>query len=262
MTDADAGVLPTADDPFWLIQDGLPRQGPGSTDSTRRLLAIAGPPDAGSRVVDMGCGPGRSALALAQETNAVVTGIDLHQPFLDELTAAARADGVADRVTAVNASIAAVPFDPGTISLIWSEGAAYIIGFQHALQTWRPLLMPGGRLVATECTWMTDQPSAVAAEFFGAGYPTMGTIGQNLVRVADASYDLIGLYVLPESDWWLEYYDPIEARLGRLRAEAAQHPGLIEAIGMTEAEIALRREHGRDYAYVGYVLEPHGKSVR
>ncbi|NEB66766.1 class I SAM-dependent methyltransferase, partial [Streptomyces fulvissimus] len=71
------------------MHQDLPRQGPGSDATTRRLLEMAGPLPEHPRVLDAGCGPGRSALLLAEEAGAHVTAVDLHQPFLDGLAAEA-----------------------------------------------------------------------------------------------------------------------------------------------------------------------------
>ncbi|WP_203678850.1 SAM-dependent methyltransferase, partial [Streptomyces microflavus] len=74
---------------FFALHQDLPRQGPGSDATTRRLLEMAGPLPEHPRVLDAGCGPGRSALLLAEEAGAHVTAVDLHQPFLDGLAAEA-----------------------------------------------------------------------------------------------------------------------------------------------------------------------------
>lgn len=55
---------------FFTLRHGLPRQSPGSDATTRHLLSLAGPPPARPRVLDLGCGPGRSALLLAAEAGA------------------------------------------------------------------------------------------------------------------------------------------------------------------------------------------------
>lgn len=54
-------------DAFFALHHGLPRQGPGSDTTTRHLLSLAGPLPERPRVLDLGCGPGRSALLLAAE---------------------------------------------------------------------------------------------------------------------------------------------------------------------------------------------------
>jgi hypothetical protein len=58
---------------------------------------------------------------------------------------------------------------------------------------------------------------------------------------------------LPERDWWDEYYTPLAARAAVADRSA---PGVAEAIAETEKEIAMRRDHGADYRYTGYVLRP------
>jgi hypothetical protein len=64
---------------------------------------------------------------------------------------------------------------------------------------------------------------------------------------------VVGVYPQPERDWWQEYYTPL---LERISAADPTLPGMREAIDTERAEIALRREHGQDYRYAGYVLRP------
>lgn len=94
---------------FFALRHRLPRQGPGSDATTRHLLSLAGPLPARPRVLDLGCGPGRSALLLAAEAAAEVTAVDLHEPFLAELRTAARARGLAASIRTVNADMGELP---------------------------------------------------------------------------------------------------------------------------------------------------------
>ncbi len=46
--------------------------------------------------------------------------------------------------------------------MLWSEGAAYNIGFSNALATWAPALIPDGFGVVSELSWLKEQaPDAV-----------------------------------------------------------------------------------------------------
>ncbi|MET9621629.1 bifunctional class I SAM-dependent methyltransferase/N-acetyltransferase [Streptomyces sp. NPDC006464] len=238
-------------DAFFALHHGLPRQGPGSDTTTRRLLALAGPLPARPRVLDLGCGPGRSALLLAAEAGAEVTAVDLHQPFLDELTAAAGARGLGDRVRTLHADMGALSFPDGSFDLIWAESSAYVIGFDTALASWRRLLAPGGSLVLTECEWTVEEPSAEARAFWEQHYRLRTTAGNTAASVA-AGYHVLGVVPQPESDW-AEYYGPLAER-----ADAADPaaPGMAEALAATRAELAVRRDHGGEYGYTGYVLRP------
>ncbi|MFF9341161.1 MULTISPECIES: GNAT family N-acetyltransferase [unclassified Streptomyces] len=238
-------------DAFFALHHGLPRQGPGSDGTTRRLLALAGRLPARPRVLDLGCGPGRSALLLAAEAGAEVTAVDTHEPFLGELRAAAASRGLGDAVRPVLGDMGALPFPDGSFDLVWAESSVFVIGFDRALAEWRRLLAPGGTLVLTECVWTTDAPAEGARAFWDEHYP-LRTVPELVAAAVGAGYHVLGTFTQPDGDWD-EYYVPLAAH-----ADAADTsvPGMAEAVAATRAEIALRREHGGDYGYAGLVLRP------
>ncbi|MFF3314582.1 GNAT family N-acetyltransferase [Streptomyces sp. NPDC003035] len=236
---------------FFALHHGLPRQGPGSDSTTRRLLSLAGPLPERPRVLDLGCGPGRSALLLAAEAGAEVTAVDLHEPFLDELRQAADARGLGDWVRTLHADMGAPPFPDGSFDLVWAESSAYALGFDTALREWRRLLSPGGTLVLTECEWTVDEPSQEARAFWDRHY-ALRTTAANTAAAIEGGYHVLGVVPQPESDWD-EYYGPLAER-----ADAADPaaPGMAEALAATREELAVRRDHGGEYGYTGYVLRP------
>ncbi|MEU7485868.1 bifunctional class I SAM-dependent methyltransferase/N-acetyltransferase [Streptomyces sp. NPDC042319] len=237
---------------FFALHHGLPRQGPGSDGTTRRLFRLAGPLPERPRVLDLGCGTGRSALLLAAEAGAHVTCVDLHQPFLDELTAAAARRGLDARVTTVNCSMDRPPYPDHTFDLIWAEGSAYVIGFEAALRGWRRLLAPGGALVVTEPEWSRADPCPAVRAFWDAAYP-LRTAAENAALAEAAGHRVVAHLPQPDSDWWAEYYDPLAERIA---AADPDRPGMDRALAGAREEIALRREHGHEYRYAAYVLRP------
>ena len=62
--------------------------------------------------------------------------------------------------------IEALDVPAGSVNLIWSEGAAYILGLEESLRRWRPLLASEGLMAVTECTWLTDNPPEEAKAFW------------------------------------------------------------------------------------------------
>ncbi|MGW6569584.1 bifunctional class I SAM-dependent methyltransferase/N-acetyltransferase [Streptomyces sp. NPDC054975] len=248
-------------DAFFALHHGLPRQGPGSDATTRRLLALAGPLPERPRVLDLGCGPGRSALLLAAEAGAEVTAVDLHQPFLDELREAADARGLGDRIRTLHADMGELPLPDGSFDLVWAESSAYALGFDTALHSWRRLLSPyalgrggtptGGTLVLTECEWTVEEPSQEARVFWDAHYP-LRTRSANTAAAVEGGFHVLGVVPQPESDWE-EYYGPLAERADAADPDA---PGMSEALASTRAELAMRRDHGGEYGYTGYVLRP------
>ncbi|MFI8912464.1 GNAT family N-acetyltransferase [Streptomyces sp. NPDC053513] len=236
-------------DSFFALHHGLPRQGPGSDATTRRLLALSGRLPERPRVLDLGCGPGRSALLLAAEAGAEVTAVDTHEPFLAELREAAAARGLDGAIRTVNADMRALPFPDGSFDLVWAESSVFVLGFDRALAAWRRLLAPGGTLVLTECVWTTEEPGPAARAFWEEHY-VLRTVAGNAAAAVAAGYHVLGTVPQPESDWD-EYYVPLAAH-----ADAADTtvPGMAEAVAGARAEIALRRGHGSDYGYAGFVL--------
>lgn len=237
---------------LFRLHAGLPRQAPGSDACTLEALRRLPPLPSMPTVVDLGCGPGRATLVLAQELATPIIAIDLHAPFLDELSASARARGLAHLVDARQGDMGALNLAPGSVDLIWCEGAIYNIGFGAGLERWHPLLKPNGLVALTECAWLTADPPAEAAAFWAEAYPTMAGIEENARTAERAGYEALDRFVLPPSAWWDEYYEPLSQRAGALRPNA--DPALLEAIEATGREIDSYRRHGRAVAYVFYLL--------
>ena len=104
---------------------------------------------AGSRVLDVGCGPGRHTVRLAQ-SGLAVTGIDVSRRFLQVAAEDARAAGVKPALFEVDAR--QMPFDAefdAVISLC--QGGFGLMGADDPviLRRMMEALRPGGRLVMT-----------------------------------------------------------------------------------------------------------------
>lgn len=238
--------MSTLSDVFWALHSDLPREGVGSDRTTRELLELAGPLPANPRAVDVGCGPGRSALVLA-EAGARVIAVDLHEPFLRRV----RAGAGARAVLPVRASMRALPVPDGGADLVWCEGAAYLMGVDAALREWRRLLAPGGVLVFSDLVWTTDTPADATRAFWAAGYPAMRDEPRIRAAADAAGYDVVATRLLPDSDWEDEYYGPLERRIDEWPDRDAE---TAAALAENRAEIDLRRAHPGDYGYLAVVL--------
>jgi len=226
-----------------------PRQGPGSAESTRRALRMLPADLRIERVLDLGCGTGASTLVLAEETNAAITAVDIHPPFLATLRDLAAERGVADRITTVAADMAATPFLGTGFDLVWAEASAYSIGFENALERWCSLLRPGGCLVVSELVWFTAEPSDRAKAFLTTEYPDVQDETTRIDQARARGYDLLGSFRL-SSDDWRAYYAGLDAPL---REATARH-GALEIYEDIRTEMATYEACGDDYGYLCMVL--------
>ena len=231
------------------------RQGPGSHASTLLALELARiDRDRPLRIADLGCGTGSSALVLAEHLDSEIVAVDLFEPFLEELRVRADARNMSDRITAVQGSIDDLPFDDGEFDLIWSEGAIYNIGFEAGVNLWRRYLRPGGTLVASEITWLTDSRPTALEEHWLAEYPEIDTASAKLAILEKASFSPTGYFTLPEACWREEYYEPILADLDEFRTR--NNSPLADQIAEAErAEAALYETYSDYFSYGVYIAQ-------
>jgi len=239
---------------FFELHAGLPREGPGDDASTERALRLLPHLPARPRVLDVGCGPGAQTLVLARTTGGSVTAVDLHQPFLDELIQRARAAGLAENIHPLRASMDALPFEPESFDLIWSEGSIYLMGFERGLRAWQPFVRHGGYVVVSELSWLAGDPPAPAREFWNEAYPAMQPSAENRAVVERCGYEPVGDFVLPKSAWLDDYYAPLTRRIDTFEHEHANDPAALKFLADERREIELFHAHGDTYGYVFYLM--------
>ena len=240
---------------FFELHQDLPREGPGDNLSARKALALLANLPPRPLILDIGCGPGMQTVELARCTNGTIIAIDTHQPFLEKLKQRAQAEGLSDKITAINMSMFTLEFEAESFDAIWSEGTIYIMGFEQGLRACQPLLKSGGYVAVTEISWLRPQPPMEVQTFWAANYPGMRTVEENLEIVRAAGYRDIGHFVLPPSAWWEGYYTPQEARIAMLRDKYRDDVEAIQLLDESQLEIDLYRKYSDSYGYVFYSMQ-------
>ena len=244
---------------FFDLHSGLPREGPGSRESTERALGLAGELPKAAKVLDVGCGPGMQTMDLADLLpQAEILAVDSHAPFVAEVNRRARSRGLDTRVTAVCGDMTALSFAPASFDLVWCEGAAYSMGVANALHAWKPLLKPGGKLALSDAVWLRPDPPEAVRRMWAEGYPEMRDVAAWRALVRDCGYALLGDFVLPERAWWDDYYTPIERRLAELAPKYAGEPVAEAVLREERAELELHRNYAAYYGYAFFVMTPAG----
>jgi len=239
---------------LFTLHSDIPRQGPGSDEATREAVRRAPPLRSRARVIDLGCGPGKQTLVLARHYRSPIIAVDFHAPYLEQLRASAEAEGLSDLVETRLGRMEELAEAPGSVDLIWIEGAIYIIGFAAGLNLWRPILRDDGLLVASEATQLTDDPPAEARAYWHEAYPAVTTVERNIKIATECGYEVFDHFTLPRSAWWDEYYTPLSERAARLRKEGGATAALIQVLDDLDREIDICERYGDSFGYVFYLM--------
>ncbi len=236
-----------------LLHQGLARQGPGDTQFSLDLIQRLPPLPDRPRIADMGCGAGIASLMLAEQFAAPVKALDFSETFLQQLRVSAADSGLAHLIKPVHGDMADPGWSPASFDLLWSEGAAYAIGFPYALQCWRPLLTAGGIAVISELSVFGDVISDALFDQMKTIYPAIQTEAANQLLIQEAGFILLETTRLPAQAWWDNYYDPLIGNIEKLRDTA--DPVLQQVIVDTDAEMDFFRQHGEECGYSFYVMQ-------
>jgi len=239
---------------FYELFSGLPRQGPGTTASTRRALGLV--PDVGpqTRMLDIGCGTGAQTLVLAESSPSRIVAIDNHPPFIDALNRKARELDIADRLEARVADMRQLDFADGSFDLIWCEGAIYNTGVEAGLRDWRRLLRQDGHVAFTEvCWWKSGAPAACTA-FWNREYPAIRDTSELLEAIGTCGYETVGHFPLPPSAWWDDYYRPLQDNVTAFRKRHHDTPDAQELADQCQREIDIWHAYSDFYGYEFFVL--------
>jgi len=241
-------------DIFFEIHQGLPREGPGLNDYTRKAYEML-PEIESPRILDIGCGPGRPTMELARLSGGFVIGMDNHQSYLDVLEEKIKKAGLSDRVKAVNGSMFTMDFPAESFDIIWAEGSIYIIGFERGLKEWRRFVKSHGFLVIHEMTWLKKNPPKEISDYWKKMYSGITTIPKNLKIIPRYGYKVLGHFPLPEDAWWEEYYHPLEERINQLKAKYKDDPEAFSILDSEQKEIDLFKKYSAWYGSVFYVMQ-------
>ncbi len=237
------------------LHRGLPRQGPGDRQFTLNLLGKLPILPNKPRIADLGCGSGVAALLLADYYQGHVKAVDTSEVFIEDLRNRLANTHLEPFVEPLCADMASLDWAMGSIDLLWSEGAAYMLGFKSALQTWRPLLAVKGVAVISEMSWFADDVPGPARDFWQSEYPAMATETQNLALAKEAGFAHVFTERLPSNAWWENYYYPLQERMDTVaRTEMMQR-----LIRDTEKEMSLFERYSDFYGYTFYVLTTPAK---
>jgi cyclopropane fatty-acyl-phospholipid synthase-like methyltransferase len=133
---------------------------------------------AGSRILDAGCGPGATAILIARETGAHITGISVSTFDVTEAERRAKAEGLEDQLHFQIGDYSSLEFDDGSFdAVIAIESLLSAPDLDHVLGEFNRVLRPGGRVALCHCTLEArlnpEQAEQFAASISAKQLPTL-----------------------------------------------------------------------------------------
>ena len=125
---------------------------PGGRVSTEALLRSAGITPT-TRVLDVGCGVGTTAIEIARRYGASVTAVDISPLMLERARANVAAAGAADRVAVEQGDILALSYPDDEFDVVIAEAVTMFDDRDRAASELARVCTPGGRVLATEFLW-------------------------------------------------------------------------------------------------------------
>ena len=235
------------------LHRGLERQGPGDTDFSNYIISQIPEIPANPRIADIGCGAGVGALFLAKKFGSKVRAVDFSRQFLEELEVRSKQQGIEHLIETIECDMGNLNWEPATIDLLWSEGAAYCITFEGALKAWRPFMAPNGIAVISEMNYFTGEVPQPVQGFMQKVYPAINTEQENCDKIQSSGFTVLGTYRLPSKAWWDNYYGPLRKNIASLKN--SNDSVMQSVISETEEEMKYFEKYDTFYGYSFYVMK-------
>jgi SAM-dependent methyltransferase len=137
---------------------------PGGRRSSEELFRRAGfQPE--QQVLDVGCGVGTSAIAIAHRFGATVSAVDISPIMLTRARSNVQHAGLTGQVTVTSGDILALDFPDNTFGRVVAEAVTMFVDRPRAVRELLRVCKPGGRVLATEFFWR-EPPTPEAREVF------------------------------------------------------------------------------------------------
>ncbi|MFJ8148769.1 SAM-dependent methyltransferase [Streptomyces sp. NPDC096048] len=185
---------------YWTDEDDASSVAVATERMTRQLVDRLAPRP-GQRILDVGCGLGKPAVALASAHPVQVVGVTISPDQAQRATERVRGTDVAARLTFRHGDGMALPFDDNSFDGAWAfESLLHMEDKPKAMSELARVLRPGSRLVLAD---MFHRPQeGMGFEGFMA---TLGSMDDYRNLLADAGFgtlealDITTHTVIPES---------------------------------------------------------------
>jgi ubiquinone/menaquinone biosynthesis C-methylase UbiE len=210
---------------------------PGAPE-TVEIIAEAVQPGEQSLLLDVACGKGEAAAALAGRFACRILAVDLYDPFIHYAAAKFWFFNLRDLVAVVRADGKKLPVRDGAFDAAYCIGAPSIVGLEPGLREMARATRPGGWVIVSDIVWRTRPPQPLGSEWRWLAHSEPKLSAREYAAVVEsAGLRVERTHVHPRSAWE-EYWRPM---LEVAQEAKISQPADIAFADDTESGVALER---------------------
>ncbi len=233
----------------------MPKLAPGTDEATLKALSLVNFGDDHLKVLDIGCGTGTQTLLLAEKLKGEIIALDNHNKFLEILNDKKKNKELTANINTLCMDMHKVNFEDESFDLLWAEGSIYIMGFRQGISMAMKILKKSGYAVFSDMNYLRKDVPQKVSDFFRTEYPGILDVKENLKIIEDSEVQLVDHFVVPASDTFSSYYEPLEKRLAEVQADYRGNSEMQKTINELRYEAELFQMFNDYYGYVFYVMQ-------
>jgi len=124
---------------------------------------------------------------------------------------------------------------------------------RNGIDQWRKYLKPGGYITVSDASWLTPERPAEIEVFWRDTYPEIDTVSAKVAQMEKAGYVPVASFVLPETCWTDQFYDPQVSAQKKFLEKYAGNKTAEDLIENQRHEAALYETYKAFYGYAFYI---------
>lgn len=134
---------------------------------------------------------------------------------------------------------------------IWFNGSTEPDGVPRRLEQLKNALAKGGAAVYRSLCWLID-PSLDTKSYVERRFGRPVPLDNVLIAAKEQGLKVNDFYISPKSDWTHNFYEPMNALLGKIERESDGEDST--GIGEVSKETYMFELHSEEYSYIYFIL--------
>jgi SAM-dependent methyltransferase len=209
---------------------------PGGAE-TVELIAETVQPTEQSLLLDVACGKGEAASALAGRFACRIAAVEMFDAFIHHTAAKAWFYNLRDLVTVLRADGRRLPVRGGAFDAAYCIGAPSIVGLDDCLRELARATKAGGHVIVSDVVWRTKPEAPLGEEWGWLALADPISTDEYVAAIEEAGLDVERVRIHDRSVWE-EYWSPMLAIANDAKTS---QPADIFFADEIESAIALER---------------------